>query len=75
MLPGRLYPSLWFSMLLVVVSFSVLFSPSMCQDDIYFGWEAEWPSNGKELFIRFIVYSLGIRYIFNFLVSSVSLWF
>ena len=34
MLPSRLYPSLWFSLLLVVVSFSVLFSPSMCKDDM-----------------------------------------
>ena len=47
---------MWFSVMLVLVSVSVLFSPSICLDDLSLVEVAEWPSFGKELLIWLIVF-------------------
>ena len=46
--------------LLILVSVSVLFSTSVCLDDIYLDKVAEWPPFGRELLIPFTICSLCI---------------
>ena len=55
---------MWFSVLHVLASVSVLFSPSMCLDDL-----GEPPKFGKELHIRLTVCSRYIMSTYNLVVS------
>ena len=55
------------------MSVSVLFSSSVCQDDIKSVCVAEWPPFEKEMLIRFTVCSLCILTYCNF--SYFPLWF
>ena len=52
---------MWFSVMLVLVLVSVLFSPSICLDNISKVYVAEGPSFEKELLIRLTVNSLCIN--------------
>ena len=60
-------------MLLVLVSVSELFLPSMRLDNIYLGL-ADWQPFGKELIICLTICSLCIMFFFVILVVSL-LWF
>ena len=58
--------------LLVMVSVSMLFLPSVCLYDIELGL-AEWPPFGREMLIRLTICSLCVLTYCNF--SYFPLWF
>ena len=70
----------WFSVLLVLVSVSVLFSPAMCLDDLRFGlgsWVATFWKRAAHSVNRMFSNIMSICY-FGFppiLLSRVGLWF
>ena len=63
----------WFSVLFVLMSVSVLFSPSICLDGFSYAMVAVWPPFGKELHIGLSICSVCIMSICYF--GCFPLWF